>query len=143
MFTLHPTLKADTHEIGHFSACIALLMNNSHVPWVILVPKRNGLREMHELNKKDQQQVFAESLLVGEALFSEFKGDKLNTAAIGNMVPQLHLHHIVRFQHDTAWPKPVWGNLPDKKYTKITAAQTLKRLHLVFSNASSDFIPSK
>ncbi len=140
MFSLHPTLQADTIEVGQFPVCRALLMNNAHLPWIILVPKRAGMREVHELNQKDQQAVFQESMIVGKALLGEFKGDKLNTATIGNMVPQLHLHHIVRFKHDPVWPKPVWGALPEKKYTQIKLNQMLKRLHSLFESASSDFI---
>lgn len=143
MFSLHPTLQADTAEIGQFPVCTALLMNNAHLPWIILVPKRAGIREMHELSQKDQQAVFQESLLVGKTLLEDFNGDKLNTAAIGNMVPQLHLHHIVRFKHDPVWPQPVWGNLPNKKYTQIKLGQMLKRLRRLLENASSDFICSE
>jgi len=139
MFELHPTLKADTHIIGEFPLCLALLMNNSHVPWVILVPKRVGLRELYELSATDQQLAFAESLTVSQALMAEFKGDKLNTAAIGNMVAQLHLHHIVRFRHDPVWPQPVWGNLAAKPYTKTTCQQMLKRLRIIFTTHSADF----
>ena len=139
MFALHPTLTADTYEIGQFPACTALLMNNSHLPWVILVPRQAGIREMHELSAKDRQQVFEESIFLGKSLMIEFKGDKLNIAAIGNMVPQLHLHHIVRYQHDPVWPQPVWGNLPDKKYTRVTSTQMLKRLRQLFKQSAMAF----
>lgn len=139
MFNLHPTLAADTFKIGQFSLCIACLMNNSQLPWVILVPQRAGMRELYELSSSDQQQAFAESLLVGKTLMAEFNGDKLNAATIGNMVPQLHIHHIVRFKHDSAWPKPVWGNISEKKYTQISRQQMLKRLRTVFSSASKEF----
>lgn len=135
MFKLHSTLSADTYEIGHFATSVALLMNNSRLPWVILVPKRNGIRELYELTAKEQQQINAESLLVGKALMNEFKGDKLNTGTIGNLVPQLHLHHVIRYYHDPVWPQPVWGNLDTKPYTKTTSTQMLTRLRKLFNNA--------
>ena len=143
MFTLHPRLAADTFEIGQFPVTTALLMNNASLPWVILVPRRAGIRELHELNQKDRTAVFNESLWVGEAIFTEFNADKLNTAAIGNMVPQLHLHHIVRFKHDAVWPQPVWGNLPDKPYTKIRKDQMLTRLRKLFESPHLEFKPSE
>ncbi len=139
MFSLHPTLDADTYKIGRFPLCSALLMNNRQLPWVILVPRRVGIRELYELGTRDQQAVFQESILVGQALMAEFKGDKLNTAAIGNLVPQLHIHHIVRYQHDPIWPQPVWGNIDQKKYTKITSQQMLKRLRKCFAEHTQGF----
>ncbi len=139
MFELHPTLKANTFEIGHFPCCLALLLNNSHLPWVLLVPKRAGMRELYELTSEQQQQALAESLLVSQTLMAEFKGDKLNTGIIGNLVPQLHWHHVIRYQHDPAWPQPVWGNLPAKPYTKITSQQRLAQLRTLFANAASEF----
>ena len=117
MFKLHPTLAADTLEVCELTLCKVLLMNNAHVPWVILVPQREGIRELYELNKLDQRQANTESALVSEAMMTLFKGDKLNTGAIGNIVPQLHLHHVVRYTNDLCWPKPVWGNLPEQAYT--------------------------
>ncbi len=140
MFTLHPTLDADTFTIGDFKLCVALLMNQSALPWVILVPKRAGIREMYELGRADQEQALTESMQVGASLMHEFRGDKLNTAALGNMVPQLHLHHIVRYQHDTAWPNPAWGNLPDKAYTQITSQQMLNRLRRLFKESCDEFV---
>ncbi len=139
MFELHPTLRADTYLIGHFKLSVALLMNNRLLPWVILVPRRVGMREAYELSASDQHQLMLESATLGEALMREFKGDKLNTAAIGNMVPQLHVHHIVRFQHDPVWPQPVWGVLPPKPYTQITSRQMLKRLRELFNDGEQDF----
>lgn len=142
-FNLHPTLAADTFEIGQFNTCLALLMNNAALPWVILVPQRAGIRELYELNNQDQQQTFNESLFISEVLMQEFKGDKLNTAALGNMVPQLHLHHIIRYQHDPVWPNPIWGNLANKPYTAINRQQMLKKLRKVFNTCPFGFTASQ
>ncbi len=139
MFSLHPTLQADTFIIGQFPLGLALLMNNQHVPWVILVPQRGGLREIYELTERDCAQTMRESLMIGKALMQEFGGDKLNTGSLGNLVPQLHLHHIVRYHHDAVWPNPIWGNLPNKPYTQVKRDQMLKRLRALFSRLDDEF----
>jgi diadenosine tetraphosphate (Ap4A) HIT family hydrolase len=109
MFTLHPQLQQDCIELGRFSLCRLLLLNDSRYPWCILVPQRDGIREIHELEADDQRQLLEESVRLGRFLAEEFRAHKLNVAALGNMVPQLHVHHIVRYSHDRAWPRPVWG----------------------------------
>ncbi|MGD8576244.1 MAG: HIT family protein, partial [Thiohalophilus sp.] len=82
----------------------------------ILVPDRDDISEIYELDETDQQQLMQESVILGRAMMRAFKGDKLNIAALGNVVPQLHIHHIVRYRGDPAWPAPVWGRVPAKKY---------------------------
>ncbi|NOH62055.1 HIT domain-containing protein [Vibrio sp. RE88] len=109
-FELHPQLAKDTSVIGHFPLTIALLHKDNAVPWVILVPKRENLKELHHLPMQEQQQFLLESQAVSQALEATFRPDKLNLGALGNMVPQLHVHHIARFKDDVAWPGPVWGN---------------------------------
>lgn len=84
-------------------------MNDSRYPWCILVPRREDLREVYELDREEQVQLWQESALLGRAMMEAFGGDKLNLAALGNLVPQLHIHHIVRYRDDAAWPGPVWG----------------------------------
>jgi len=91
-------------------------MNNAHLPWVILVPRIDNIREVFQLSSTDQTQVHRESMLISKLIMNLFDGDKLNTGAIGNLVPQLHLHHVVRYENDPCWPKPVWGNLPAHPY---------------------------
>ncbi|MEH0372129.1 HIT domain-containing protein [Vibrio mimicus] len=108
-FELHPQLKKDTDVIGHFPLCVALLHKDSAVPWIILVPQKPNLRELHHLPMNEQQQFLVESQIVCQTLESLFSPDKLNLGALGNIVPQLHIHHIARFTHDMAWPGPVWG----------------------------------
>ena len=117
-FELHPQLAADCHAVGDFPLCRLLLMNDAQYPWFILVPRRAAVREIYQLSAADQSALLRESSLLGAALMRAFTGDKLNIAALGNQVPQLHLHHIVRYQGDPAWPAPVWGKLPARPYAE-------------------------
>ena len=109
MFTLHPQLEKDGIVIREFPLSRLLLLNDSRYPWFVLVPRREAITEIYQLGEADQQQLLRESSQLGEFLMQEFNGDKLNIGALGNLVPQLHLHHIVRFKDDEAWPGPVWG----------------------------------
>lgn len=115
-FELHPQLAKDCVEVGDFELCRLLLMNDSNYPWFLLVPRRQGLREVFELEDEDVTRLATESARLGRALLGHFAGDKLNVAALGNQVPQLHLHHIVRYRGDPAWPRPVWGVVPAVPY---------------------------
>ncbi len=113
---LHPQLEKDCIKLGNFTLCSLLLLNDSNYPWFILVPDREGIKEIHHLSKPDRQQLFTESLYLSECLEEVFQPDKLNIAALGNVVPQLHIHHIARFKTDACWPAPVWGAVPAKAY---------------------------
>lgn len=110
MTDLHPQLANDTINFGKINLCILLLVNDANYPWFILVPDRENVTEIYQLDKKDQQMLQEESSLLAEVLVEVFFADKLNIAALGNVVPQLHIHHIVRYKKDPAWPDPVWGN---------------------------------
>lgn len=116
VFTLDPRLQNDTILLGRFPLSLLLLMNDCTYPWLILVPQRPDLREIHELPALDRQRLMNESCCLAEALAIQFKPDKLNVAALGNVVPQLHLHHVVRYRTDPAWPAPVWGKFPAIPY---------------------------
>ena len=116
-FVLHPQLARDCHVLGHFQLSLLLLLNDSQYPWFVLVPQQPDVREIHHLGAADQQQLLRESSVLASAIESAFKPDKLNIAALGNIVPQLHIHHIARFRNDPAWPAPVWGKLPPVKYS--------------------------
>jgi diadenosine tetraphosphate (Ap4A) HIT family hydrolase len=122
-FTLHPRLAEDAITLGRFNLCRLLLMNDSHYPWFILVPEKAGLTEIYQLSKADQITLTAESSFLAENLADLYQADKMNIAAIGNLVPQLHIHHIVRYKNDPAWPAPVWGKFDRIPYTQdhITA----------------------
>lgn len=114
---IHPTLKNDCLLLGCLPLCHVLLMNDANYPWCILVPDREGVSEIYQLSPDDQQRLTTESSALGECLMQIFNGDKLNIGALGNVVPQLHVHHIVRYRTDPTWPAPVWGKLPGKAYT--------------------------
>jgi diadenosine tetraphosphate (Ap4A) HIT family hydrolase len=116
MFTLHPQLQADCIPLGRFPLCRLLLLNDANYPWFILAPEREAVSEIYQLSAEDQQQLMRESSHLAQRLAEKFKADKMNIAALGNVVPQLHLHHIVRYRHDPAWPAPVWGKVPPQPY---------------------------
>lgn len=140
MYKLHPQLSADTIKLGQFDLSDVLLMNNAILPWLILVPRRDNISEWHLLDSAEQLQLHHESMLVSELLMQEFNGDKLNIGALGNLVPQLHLHHIVRYQNDPAWPQPVWGKLSHKPYTKTELKKIVKRINkLLFTQERLNF----
>ena len=107
-------------------------MNDANYPWVILVPRREAISEMHQLDESDQLQLMRESIFVAGKMQVHFQADKMNIAALGNVVPQLHIHHIARFKDDPAWPKPVWGVLPAMAYTKAEIDRLQKDLHQLF-----------
>jgi diadenosine tetraphosphate (Ap4A) HIT family hydrolase len=109
MIELHPQIKKDCIPLGEFALCSLLLLNDANYPWFILLPNRTGITEIHQLSKVDQQQLMTESMFFSHCLEQVFHADKLNIAALGNIVPQLHIHHIARFTTDACWPAPVWG----------------------------------
>ncbi|MCI5108126.1 MAG: HIT domain-containing protein [Pseudomonadales bacterium] len=108
-FELHPRLDQDCHFITDLDLSRLLLMNNSDYPWCILVPRVAGIREIYQLDESRQQILLVESSRLSQVMMELFGGEKMNVAALGNMVPQLHVHHIVRKSTDRAWPNPVWG----------------------------------
>ena len=109
MFTLHNKLKDDTIEIVSLALSRVLLMNDSSFPWLVLVPARKGMREIHELGIRDRSVLIEEVAAASEIIRDLFSPDKINIGALGNLVPQLHIHIIGRFRTDRAWPGPVWG----------------------------------
>lgn len=118
MFRLAAELERDSIYLDDWPLCRLLLANDARYPWVILVPRRSEIRELYELEAADQQQLWRESTWLGRGLMGVFAGDKLNVAALGNQVPQLHLHHVVRFFGDPAWPAPVWGKGAASPYSR-------------------------
>jgi diadenosine tetraphosphate (Ap4A) HIT family hydrolase len=139
MSTIHPKLLNDSHVLGHFPLCHLLLSKDANYPWFILVPNRDNISEIHQLSVLDQQQLMVESSVLGERLMRALKGDKLNVAALGNIVPQLHVHVIVRYKKDAVWPGPIWGKVTAKTYDEhelIKLKDLLKTLALPnFTNA--------
>lgn len=117
-FELHPQLVKDSVWICDWPLCQLRLINDKNYPWFILVPRRPAVREIIDLSDDDQLLLWQESKKLSLLLRQHFSPDKLNIAALGNMVPQLHLHHIARFTHDKAWPAPVWGKVPAVAYSE-------------------------
>lgn len=128
MFQLHSQLVADSIVIGRFDLSLLLLSKDANYPWCILVPQVDDVFEIHHLSEAEQVQLIRESCRLSEVMTSLFDAYKMNVAALGNVVRQLHIHHIARFQNDVAWPQPIWGKLPPKAYTAEQLAERIKRL---------------
>ncbi len=124
-FKLHRQLATDCHVLGDLVLSRVLLLDDSRYPWLILVPRRPNVREVYQLAPADRHTLLDESCRVGEFMMQAFAGEKLNIGALGNLVPQLHLHHIVRSSTDPAWPGPVWGHSPAVAYQPGALAQRL------------------
>ena len=122
-FSLAPELARDCIELADWPLCKVLLMNDSQYPWFILVPRKPNLKESIDLDDVDQLMLMKESAKLSQLLKEVFNPDKLNVAALGNMVPQLHIHHIARFKSDAAWPAPVWGKFASVPYTNEQVEQ--------------------
>ena len=131
MFSLHPQLAQDTFLVGDFPLSTCRLMNDMQFPWLILVPRVSGATELYELSVADQEQFLRESSWLSSQMARVFRADKMNVAALGNMVPQLHLHHIVRYQNDEAWPAPVWGKVAAQAYSETVLQQLKQKLALL------------
>jgi diadenosine tetraphosphate (Ap4A) HIT family hydrolase len=115
-FQLHPRLQQDCITVGCFQLNRLLMMNDSQFPWFILVPQKPEIQDIFQLELTAQQLLIEESSFLAEKLMLAFKGDKINIAAIGNLVPQLHIHHVVRYRTDKAWPEPIWGKFAAVPY---------------------------
>jgi diadenosine tetraphosphate (Ap4A) HIT family hydrolase len=111
-WSLHPHLKKDTIDIGDLPLCRVLVIKDANYPWLLLVPRRREVVEIIDLDEVGQAQLMTEIARVGRALKEITQCDKLNIAALGNVVPQLHVHVIARRSSDVAWPRPVWGVMP-------------------------------
>ena len=127
-FRLDARLAADTLPVGDLPLSRVLLMNDRRYRWVILVPRRAGVTEWMDLGEADGIALWRESMRLGQVLRNLYGGCKLNIGALGNLVPQLHLHHVVREQDDPAWPGPVWGHSPREPYPAAEAAATVREL---------------
>lgn len=117
-FILHPQLANDCAEVTDWPLCRILLMKNARFPWLILVPRRESIRELFELAEYERMLLMSETSRAAEILHKLSGADKINIAALGNQVAQLHMHVIARFHGDGAWPNPVWNSgLSPRPYT--------------------------
>jgi len=127
-FELHPRLAADTEAIGGLGLSRLLLMNDRRFPWVILVPERASASEIHDLSAGDRAVLVEEIARTGATLEKLFAPDKINVGAIGNIVPQLHVHVVARHMGDAAWPAPVWGFGAPEPYPADLLNETVRRI---------------
>jgi diadenosine tetraphosphate (Ap4A) HIT family hydrolase len=139
-FKLHPRLAEDCYYLGDFPLCALLLSKDANYPWYILVPRQAGISEAFQLGAIEQQQLQYESLQLSQTLNDAFQADKMNIAALGIMVPQLHLHHIVRYKDDVAWPNPIWGFADAISYTEQQLQARISKTVTLLSE--TDFKPN-
>lgn len=128
MFVLDQRLVQDTLPVGDFPLCRLLLSNDAQYPWFILVPRKADVSEIFQLSEAEQLQLWNETTALATTLQQLFKADKMNVAALGNVVSQLHMHVIVRHKSDIAWPAPVWGKHPAVPYSADQALDVIGRL---------------
>ncbi len=133
-FILHSRLVSDTTILGDLPLCQVLLSKEALGPWLILVPRKEGLTEIHHLPEDEQYQLMRESSAIASLLENSYQADKINVGALGNLVPQLHVHHIARFKADIAWPGPVWGNTDGTQRTEELQLALAEDLRIELSN---------
>jgi diadenosine tetraphosphate (Ap4A) HIT family hydrolase len=127
-WSLHPQLDGDTVAVGDLPLSHALLSNDANYPWLVLVPRRPDMVEIIDLDDADQARLMAEIAQASRALKAITRCDKLNVAALGNAVPQLHVHVIARFRDDPAVPHPVWGRVPARPYADADRERLIQAL---------------
>ena len=125
---LHPRLEADSDLLGYMNLCQVRLIRNKAFPWILLIPNQNDIVEITDLSENDQQQLMREIAQASKAMSTLYSPDKINVGALGNMVPQLHVHVIARFKDDGAWPGAVWGSGVDENYSDADLSATKDKL---------------
>lgn len=115
-FALHPRLETDTTFVADWTLSRVLLMNDSRYAWLVLVPRRVDAVELYDLSEADRAMLMEESSRAAHILKSISASEKINVGALGNLVPQLHVHVVARNPGDPAWPGPVWGHSPAVPY---------------------------
>ncbi|HEX2655676.1 MAG TPA: HIT domain-containing protein [Xanthobacteraceae bacterium] len=136
-WTLDPELARDTTEIGDLPLCRLLLNNDANYSWLILVPRQAGAIELIDLSDADRTRLMQEISVTSLALRKITSCDKLNVAALGNRVRQLHFHVLARFTNDAAWPNPVWGQAPARDYDPKKREQLIRALRLELAIAAA------
>ncbi len=136
---LHAQLAEDCFVVGRFPLSLLLLMNDARYPWFILVPQRENISEIQQLCPAESHQLMDESCLLSDALREAFGGDRINVAALGNVVGQLHVHHIVRYRTDDAWPMPVWGKFEPIPYVAGVRDTTMEKIAASLSTRRAIF----
>lgn len=135
-YALHPQLAADTHPLATFALCDLRLMDDANYPWLVLVPRLPAARELLDLEAAQRRQLSDEIDLASRLLRDVFRPFKLNVAALGNLVPQLHVHVIARYEDDPAWPAPVWGRVAARPYEPEALVERISRLRDALRSAA-------
>lgn len=126
-FELDARLAADTTLVGRSDGGLVLLMDDARWPWLLLVPELPDASQLHELEAVDAARVLSTSLAIARAMTDALPGRRINVGALGNVVPQLHLHHVLRQEGDPAWPGPVWGHGTPERYGPAEREATVER----------------
>lgn len=134
MFSLDPRLESDTVSVLKLKLCRVQLMRDKTVPWIVLVPERSGISEIHELSKEDRIELVEEITLASRAMEKAYGPDKINVGALGNIVKQLHVHVVGRFENDRAWPGPVWGAPGAEPYSDAELKDALAKVSGAFAS---------
>ncbi len=134
-FELHARLAEDSVPVGRFPLCLVRLIRDARYPWLVLIPHRASIREIHALEPADQQRLMGEIAAVGARLETLFAADKINVAALGNMVPQLHVHVVARSTDDAAWPGAIWGAHPALPYAPEALAERVRSIQAALDGA--------
>ena len=127
-YELHPQLAADSHPVAALALCDLQLMDDDNYPWLVLVPRVAGARELTDLDTAQRTMLMEDIARCEQLLLDVFQPYKLNVAALGNLVPQLHVHVIARFEHDPAWPAPVWGRVASRPYAPEALVARVREL---------------
>jgi len=136
-WALDPQIERDTVPVGDLPLCRVLLMRDANYPWLLLVPRRCGASELTDLDPAEQALLIAETAQAGRVLRAVTACDKINLAALGNVVPQLHVHVIARMRSDPAWPRPVWNVVPAREYEAAARDRLVATLREQLSLVSS------
>ena len=127
MFKIHKKFEKTTHYITDLKLCQVRLQDNRKFPWIMLIPKRKGVEQILDLNRKDQIQLMDEIQYCSKIMKKNFKCVNLNVEKVGNIVPQLHIHIVPRHKKDPTWPLSIWV-IKGKPYTKVALASMLDKL---------------
>ena len=133
LWQLHPQLADDTHPLATFALCELRLMDDANYPWLVLVPRVAEAVELIDLDAAQRHALTDEIDRASRLLRDAFRPDKLNVAALGNLVPQLHVHVIARYRDDPAWPRPVWGMAAARPYAEEALIERIERLRKVLT----------
>jgi diadenosine tetraphosphate (Ap4A) HIT family hydrolase len=135
-FAPDPRIAADSHPVADLALCHVRLMDDARFPWLVLLPRRAGLVELTDLGRAERAALIEEIALASDALRACVPCDKINAGALGNVVPQLHVHVVARTRGDAAWPGPVWGSGPAQRRDDATREALIATLRAAMATAN-------